>query len=279
MEIQPFAASLGADVLGADLSKPLSGRDFRAIHDAFLEHHVLAIRGQALDRAAQLAFARRFGEPEVHPIVEGTEEHPDVIRVFKPAGSAASFGVGWHSDNTFFESPSLGTVLYGEIIPPVGGDTLYASMEAAWEGLSAPMQARLDGLRGIHSARRAYDPELVGREKYEGDGPLTYRYSDAVKATVTHPLVRTHPETGRKSLFVNPMFTTAIEGFARAESQALLALLFEHAVQPEYTCRLRWEPGTVAMWDNRCVQHYAMDDYREHDRLMWRVTLAGDRPK
>jgi len=279
MEIQPFAASLGADVLGADLSKPLSDGDFRAIHEAFLEHHVLAIRGQDLDRVAQLAFARRFGEPEVHPIVEGTEEHPDVIRVFKPAGSAASFGVGWHSDNTFFECPSLGTVLYGETIPPVGGDTLYASMEAAWEGLSAPMQACLEGLCGIHSARRAYDPELVGREKYEGDGPLTYRYSDAVKATVTHPLVRTHPESGRKSLFVNPMFTTGIEGFARAESQALLDFLFTHAVQPEYTCRLRWAPGTVAMWDNRCVQHYAMDDYRDHDRLMWRVTLAGDRPK
>jgi taurine dioxygenase len=279
MEIQPFAASLGADVLGADLTKPLSDGDFQAIHEAFLEHHVLAIRGQDLDRAAQLAFARRFGEPEVHPIVEGTEEHPDVIRVFKPAGSAASFGVGWHSDNTFFECPSLGTVLYGETIPPVGGDTLYASMEAAWEGLSAPMQARLEGLRGIHSARRAYDPDLVGREKYDGDGPLTYRYSDAVKATVTHPIVRTHPESGRKSLFVNPMFTTAIEGFARAESQALLDFLFAHAVQPEYQCRLRWAPGTVAMWDNRCVQHYAMDDYRDHDRLMWRVTLAGDRPK
>jgi taurine dioxygenase len=279
MEIQPFAASLGADVLGADLSKPLSDGDFQVIHEAFLEHHVLAIRGQDLDRVAQLAFARRFGEPEVHPIVEGTEEHPDVIRVFKPAGSAASFGVGWHSDNTFFECPSLGTVLYGEVIPPVGGDTLYASMEAPWEGLSAPMQACLEGLCGIHSARRAYDPELVGREKYAGDGPLTYRYSDAVKATVTHPLVRTHPESGRKSLFVNPMFTTGIEGFARAESQALLDFLFTHAVQPEYTCRLRWAPGTVAMWDNRCVQHYAMDDYRDHDRLMWRVTLAGDRPK
>jgi len=270
---------LGAEVLGIDLSRPLADDVFGEIHQAFLDHAVLAFRDQELERDAQLAFARRFGEPEVHPIVDGTEAHPEVIRVLKPAGDSASFGTGWHTDNTFFEKPSLCTVLYGATIPPYGGDTLFASTERAFEALSPTFQALLTGLRAVHSASRAYDPTVTGEEKYRGDAPLRYRYSDAVTAEVEHPVVRTHPDTGRRAIFVNPMFTQRISGMREEESRALLGFLFEHCARPDFGCRVRWEAGSLVMWDNRCVWHYAMDDYQQFERLMYRVTIAGDRPR
>ena len=151
-------------------------------------------------------------------------------------------------------------------------------MERAWENLSEPLRERLAGLRAVHSARTAYDPALVGSDKYEGRGPLKYHYSDSVTAEVSHPMARRHPETGRTSLYVNPMFTQRIEGMSVSESQALLEMLFAHASNPDHTCRLRWQRGTVTMWDNRCVWHYALDDYQEYERLLYRVTLAGERP-
>ena len=277
-EVRRLSGALGAEVLGLDLSKPLGDASWKALHEAFLNYHVLAIRDQKLGREEQLAFARRFGMPEVHAIVEGTPEHPDVIRVHKPAGASASFGVGWHSDNSFQEAPTGTTVLYGEVIPPFGGDTLFANMTLAHAALSPAMQARLEGLRAIHSASRAYDPALVGREKYDGTGPLKYTYSEAVHEEHSHPLVRTDPRTGRKVLFVNPMFTLRIEDLNRAESEALLRFLFEHGASPDFQGRVRWQPGTVTVWDNRIVWHYALDDYQEYERLMYRVTLTGERP-
>jgi len=205
-------------------------------------------------------------------------EHPEIIRVLKPAGESAFFGTSWHSDNSFFERPTAFTLLYGEVVPPVGGDTLFASMERAFETLSEPMRRFLAPLRAVHGAGRAYDPRVTGDAKYRGAAPITYRYSDAVHAQAEHPVVRTHPESGRRSLYVNPMFTERILGLAPHESEALLAMLYAHAVRPEFTCRLRWRPGTLAIWDNRSVQHYAIDDYAEHERVMYRVTVAGERP-
>ena len=239
---------------------------------------MLVCRDQFLTPEQQIAFARRFGEPEVHPIVEGSAEHPELIRVLKPAGEPASFGTSWHADNTFFECPSAGTVLYGVEIPPHGGDTLFASTERAWEALSPAMQERLKGLSGVHTARRAYDPAITGEDKYRGDAPLKYNWSEAIREEVRHPLVRTHPKTGRKSIFANPMFTLTIAELLPREAQSLLGFLFEHVPRPEFTCRVRWRPGTVAMWDNRAVWHYGVDDYPEFERLMFRVTFAGDRP-
>ncbi len=276
-EVRPLTGALGAEIFGIDLCE-LDDAGFAAIEQAFFDYGVLAIRDQKLTAEAQLAFARRFGEPEVHPIVEGSDEHPELLRVWKPAGASASFGVGWHSDNSFFEKPSLGSVLYGEIIPPQGGDTLYASMERAYESLSEPFRAFLDPLRAIHGAGRAYDPAVVGEEKYRGEAPLKYRYSEAVHAEVEHPVVRTHPKTGRRSIYVNPMFTDRIVGLTSEESDAVLALLYAHCAKPDFQCRLRWQPGTVAVWDNRCVWHYAMDDYQEFERVMHRVTVSGERP-
>jgi taurine dioxygenase len=278
IEVLPLCDALGAELRGVDLAQPLDDEALGAIRRAFLDHALVFFRDQKLDAETQLAFARRLGEPEVHPIVNGTAEHPALVRVWKPAGQSASFGVGWHSDNSFFERPSRATLLYGETIPPVGGDTLFASTERAFEALSPPLQAFLAGLRAVHSARRAYDPALVGEAKYRGETPITYRWSDAVTAEVEHPVVRTHPESGRRGLYVNPMFTERIVGLAPAESRALLDFLFGHCARPDFQARLRWTRGTVALWDNRCLWHYALDDYRDFERVLFRVTLAGERP-
>ncbi|MDX1649398.1 MAG: TauD/TfdA family dioxygenase, partial [Myxococcota bacterium] len=242
IRVAPLTGALGAEVEGVSLAGPLPDEVMAEVHRAFLDFAVLCFRDQELPPARQLAFARGFGEPEVHPIVQGTDEHPEVLRVFKPAGESASFGVGWHSDNSFFERPSLGTVLYGVTIPPFGGDTLFASAERAWEALSPAMQERLLGLRAVHSASRAYDPGTTGRAKYEGGSSMRYRWSEAVTAEVEHPLVRTHPETGRRCIYVNPMFTMRIAGMTAEESDALLGLLFAHVARPDFQCRVRWEP-------------------------------------
>jgi taurine dioxygenase len=275
--VRPLAGALGAEIEGPDLAK-LSDAAFAAIHRALLDHGVVFFRNQVLSRAAQLAFARRFGEPEVHPIANGMDEHPEVIRVRKPAGETAFFGTSWHTDNSFFEKPSALTILYGEEVPPTGGDTLFASMERAYEALSPPMRAFLDPLRAVHSASTAYDPRTTGAAKYRGETAITYTFSERIYEEVEHPVVRTHPETGRRSLYVNAMFTQRIVGLHPNESEGLLGMLHAHATRPEFTCRFRWEPGSVAVWDNRCLQHYAIDDYRDFERLMYRVTVAGTRP-
>jgi taurine dioxygenase len=278
LEVRPVAGRLGAEISGVDLSKPLDATSFEAVHAALLDHAVIFFRGQQLSRDEQLQLARRFGEPEVHPIADGMQEHPEVIRVLKPAGEEAFFGTSWHTDNSFFERPSALTVLYAEEVPPYGGDTVFASMQAAYEALSQPMQVFLEPLLAVHSAANAYDPRTTGDAKYRGEAAITYTYSDAIYDEVEHPVVRTHPETGRRSLYVNSMFTQRIVGLEDHESDALLGMLHAHATRPEFTCRVRWHPGTLTLWDNRCVQHYALDDYPDAERVMYRVTVKGSKP-
>jgi taurine dioxygenase len=278
IEVQPMAGSLGAELLGVDAAAAADPATLREIRNAVLRHGVIVLRDQKLSREAQLHFARQLGTPEVHPIANGMANHPELIRVLKPAGERACFGTSWHSDNSFFEKPTSLTILYGETLPPVGGDTVFASMELAYETLSAPIKALLDPLVAVHSASRAYDPGTTGDAKYKGEAPITYSYSDAIYHEVEHPVVRSHPETGRKSLYVNAMFTQRIVGLASHESDALLAMLYAHATRLEFSCRLRWTPGSLALWDNRSVQHYAIDDYADFERVMYRVTLEGTRP-
>jgi taurine dioxygenase len=276
--LRPLSGSLGAEIRGADLSKPLDASRFDEIHRAVLDHAVLAFRDQDVSHAEQIAFGGRFGELDVHPIAIGLEEHPERLKVLKPAGERASFGTSWHTDNTFFEKPSMASVLYGVTIPPHGGDTLFASTERAYEALSPVMKEMLEGLRAVHSASRAYDPATTGEAKYKGLAAINYKYSEAIHEEHEHPVIRTHPETGRKSIFVNPMFTLRVVGFSSAESASLLAFLFRHTVKSEFTCRVQWQPGTLLIWDNRCTQHYALDDYPDHERVMYRVSISGDRP-
>jgi taurine dioxygenase len=277
-EIRGLSGALGAEIFGLDLSSPLSEDDRLALLAAFHRYGVLCIRDQKLTHDSHLALAKLFGTPDTHPIAKGLEDHPEIIRVLKPVGEHAFFGTSWHTDNSFFERPSSVTILYGESVPAVGGDTVYASMERAWENLSEPVQRFLEPLRAVHSASSAYDPKTTGEEKYRGEAAIQYTYTDAIYDEVEHPVVRTHPVTGRKSLYVNPMFTQRIVGLSQPESDGLLATLYDISTRPEFTCRLRWADGTVAIWDNRWLQHYAIDDYAEYERLMYRITITGERP-
>jgi taurine dioxygenase len=278
IQIRALAGALGAEIHGLDLSRDLTHETRTWLLDTFHRYGVLCLRDQKLSHESQIALAQVFGKPDVHPIAKGMAEYPEIIEVLKPAGEQAFFGTAWHTDNSFFECPSSITVLYGVDIPPVGGDTLYASMERAWEQLSESMKRFLEPLRAIHSAREAYDPKTTGDAKYNGEAAIQYTYSEAIYDEVEHPVVRTHPVTGRKSLYVNPMFTQQIVGLSKPESDGILDMLYGFSTRPEMVCRVRWEPGTVTIWDNRWLQHYAIDDYADFERRMYRVTLTGERP-
>ncbi len=278
LQIRGLAGVLGAELRGIDLSAPLDPATRGALDAALHRYGVLCIRDQKLSTEALLAFAQQLGTPDVHPIANGMPDHPEVIRVLKPAGERAFFGTSWHTDNSFFECPSALTILYGEQVPPVGGDTVFASMEAALASLSEPVRRFLEPLRAVHSASSAYDPKTTGDAKYRGETAIQYTFSERIYEEVRHPVVRTHPATRRKSLYVNPMFTQQIVGLSKPESAALLAMLYDLSTRPELCCRIHWENGTVAIWDNRWLQHYAIDDYADYERVMYRVTIRGERP-
>ncbi|MBI1238616.1 MAG: taurine dioxygenase [Alphaproteobacteria bacterium] len=278
MEIRPLSGSGGAEILGVDIARGLSNAIFADIHRAFLDYGVIFFRDQPFDLDAQVAFARHFGDIDQHPIVKGMEDRPDVIKIHKRAGESATFGVGWHSDNSYMVEPSLGSVLYGDVIPPFGGDTVFAFQTRAYERLSSGMKKLLDGLVAIHGAGPAFSAPTT-KEKWEGKSTLAYQMSDAMSAEVEHPVVRTHPETGRKALYVNPMFTLRLKDMTEAEARPLLEFLYVHAAREEFTCRFRWTKGAIAVWDNRAVMHNALDDYEAYERVMYRVTVKGDKPR
>lgn len=273
--VEPVSGTVGAVVRGVDLSEQLDEGTVGEIRSAFLSHHVLFFHDQDLTAEAQLRFGRAFGELDTHPFVEGTEAHPEIIEIITEPDDVLNFGGGWHSDVTFLEEPDLGSVLYALEVPPFGGDTLFADQHAAYEALSDTMKDLLDGLVAKHSA---------GLQYAEGgystlSKSMKTKLPEYANRVVGHPLVRTHPETGRKALYVNPSFTIGIEGMRMDESMALLGFLFTHMVREPFTCRFRWSPGSVAMWDNRSVLHYALFDYRGHRRHMRRITVKGDRPR
>lgn len=274
MELLPLTGRLGAEVRGVDLSESLDDDTVAAIRAAFNEHHVLFFRAQSWDPDQQLAFGRRFGELDTHPFVEGNETHPELLDVITEPDDVVNFGGGWHTDVTFLPEPDLGSILYAVEVPAVGGDTLFANQHAAYNALSDTMKELLDGLRATHSAGPQYaEGGYSTRSK-----AMRTRNAERAASTVTHPVVRTHPETGRRALYVNRAFTTGIVGMHPRESAALLRFLHEQATQEAWTCRFRWEPGSIAMWDNRSVQHYAMFDYAGRRRHMRRVTIKGDTP-
>lgn len=271
----PIAGTVGAQVEGVDLSMHLEDELVAQIRSAFVEHHVLVFRDQSLTPEQQVAFGRGFGELDTHPFVEMNREHPEVLDVITEPDDRANFGGGWHTDLTFLPEPDLGSILYAVDVPIAGGDTLFASQHAAYDALSPTMQNMLDGLVAVHSAGPQY-----------GDGGLSTlskamvtKASDRSFEHVEHPVIRTHPESGRKGLYVNRAFTIRIRGLRATESAALLDFLYEHATNEAFTCRVAWRPGTLTMWDNRSVQHYALHDYPGHRRHMRRITVKGDRPR
>ncbi|MGI9598312.1 MAG: TauD/TfdA dioxygenase family protein [Acidimicrobiales bacterium] len=274
LTLRPLSGSLGADVEGVDLSRDLDGETVGAIRAALVAHHVLAFPDQDLTVEQQLAFGRAFGDLDTHPFVEGSGRFPEVLDIVTEPDDRFNFGGGWHCDVTFLEEPDLGSILYAIEVPTVGGDTLFANQHAAYDALSETMQQMLDGLQAVHTAGMQYG---AGGQSTQSNAMET-KNVDKAHETVEHPVVRTHPESGRKGLYVNQAFTARIKGLRTAESQALLQFLFAHATREEFTCRLSWQPGTLAMWDNRSVQHFALHDYAGHRRSMRRITVKGDRP-
>ena len=268
MEIVKATPHCGAEVRDIDLSQRLDDAVAASLGRALAEHCVLFFRDQSLTPEQQKALGRRFGRLHLHPaypdILEG---HPEIMVIRADENSKRIAGEDWHSDVSCDPQPPLGSILYMQEVPPVGGDTLFASMYAAYEALSAPMRAFLTGLTALH------DGETTYRGRYEG-----MKESDRPYPQAEHPVVRTHPVSGRQALFVNRIFTKRIVQLAPRESDALLAMLFQHIETPEYQCRFRWAPGSVAFWDNRCAQHNALWDYYPHRRRGLLVTIQGDRP-
>jgi taurine dioxygenase len=268
IRVEPIAGALGAEVLGVDLSQPQDAETIKEIHDAWLRHLVIFFRDQSLTVEQHKAFARNFGELHVHPVLQQMKDqgHPEIV-VLESDAKRPYVADAWHSDVTFEREPPKGSILRAVAVPESGGDTMWSSMYAAYDALSEPMQRMLGELRAEHSGSG-----FRRQASYEQARRL------AENEATTHPVIRTHPETGRRGIFVNSAFTRRIAGVPRAESDALLDFLFRHIAEPQFTCRFRWRPGSIAMWDNRCTQHRVVADNLPAYRRMERVTLVGDRP-
>mgnify|MGYP000558926899 FL=1 len=273
MQVRKIAGALGAEISGVDLAQPISAALAAEIREVFLQHEVIFMRKQALSPQQFLDFAHAMGEPVEYPFVKGIEGFPHIIEVKKLEHEKVNFGGIWHSDTTYLETPPMGSMLLAREIPPFGGDTLFASQYAAYEALSDTMQRLLDGLQGINSSAKA-DVSKTREDRLKSDG----KASAPKDFTNSHPVVRTHPETGRKALYVNVAHTSGIEGLTDAESASLLNFLFQHQVKPEFTCRWAWKKDDIAFWDNRCTQHNPINDYHGYRRVLNRITLKGDKP-
>ncbi len=271
IEVRPIAGALGAEIHGVEIAGPFDGEVASEIRQAFLDHLVIIFRKQKLSPQEQLAFAQRFGQPMEYPQLKGLPECPLITPVIKREHERLNFGGVWHSDTAYLERPPMASMLYAVEIPPYGGDTLFANQYLAYETLSDGLKQTLAGLVGVNSSTQA-EASRTREDRLRELGA-------AVKVLVgKHPVVRTHPETGRKALYVNGGHTTHFEGWTEGESRPLLDYLFEHQIRPEFTCRFRWEPGSLAFWDNRCTQHNPVNDYHGFRRVMHRVALAGDTP-
>ena len=273
-EVKKIGGALGAELHGIDLSGALSDDTITAIRQALLEHLVVFFRDQTLPPDRFMALARRFGTPIEYPFLKGIEGFPEIITVSKLENETVNFGGVWHSDTTYLPEPPMATLLVAHEVPEEGGDTIFANQYIAYETLSERMRGLLAGLKGVASSAKA-DSSRTREDRIRTDGS-----ADARKLLLAeHPVVRTHPETGRKALFVNRAHTVAFDGMSAEESAPILEFLFTHQIRPEFTCRFRWRAGSLAIWDNRCAQHYAVNDYQGQRRIMQRITLAGDRPR
>jgi taurine dioxygenase len=269
IRVRRLAGALGAEIEGLDLSQPLDDPTQKEIHDAWMEHQVLFLRGHRITREQHKDFARRFGDLHVHPVLQplAGEGHPEIV-VLESNEKLPFVADAWHSDVTFERKPPMGSILRAAVAPDFGGDTMWTSMYAAYEALSDSMQRFLSGLRALHKGdffNYIAEDDARRRALARDDGAV-------------HPVIRTHPVTGRKAIFVNSTFTRSIEGMKPAESKALLGFLYDHVGQPDFSVRFRWETDSIAMWDNRCTQHRVVRDRIEAHRKMERVTIVGDVP-
>jgi taurine dioxygenase len=282
LDLSPLSGTIGAEIRGIDLRQRLDPDTLAAVRQALLDYKVIFFPGQHLSPDEHKVFAASFGEITLaHPVIPGLEEHREVFEIDYTKARNLVGGRGsqyderekWHTDVTFVETPPLGSILNAVVIPAAGGDTLWADTQAAYEGLSAPIRDLVDSLTAVHDGTRSFGKLLQALGKGEWDGQT---FTELVP--VEHPVVRTHPETGRRNLFVNPGFTVRVKELTVRESDALLQFLYQHMTTPEYVVRYRWEEGDVGFWDNRTTMHYAVGDYGDAHRVIQRVTLRGDRP-
>ena len=274
LQIEPLTPAIGAVLRGVNLADRASDGLIDDIRQALLKHQVIFFEDQDLTPTQQRDFAARFGDLHVHPLYDTDDAHPEIMVIDNHVDNPTDNNF-WHTDVTFIETPPLGAILHARQLPPVGGDTMWASMTAAYRALSRPMQTFLEGLEAVHDFAYAFTPQgLAGSQA----GAERYAKAVAENPPVVHPVVRTHPETGEPGIFVNSVFTSRIKGLRREESRALMDFLNRHVQQPEFVVRWRWTPGAVAFWDNRCTQHRAVDDFLPHRRVMNRATILGDRP-
>jgi taurine dioxygenase len=273
-EVRKIAGALGAEVHGVDLATTLSVDIVAEIRAALLEHLVIFFRDQHLTVGQFLTFARALGKPIEYPLIKGLPDYPDVIEVTKLEHEKANFGGIWHSDTAYLEQPPMGSMLLAREVPPVGGDTLFANQYLAYESLSSGLRRMLEGMVAVNSSTKA-DATKTREDRVNNAGR-----EDARKEYLAeHPAVRTHPETGRKALYVNFAHTVRFKDMTEEESAPLLDYLFRHQTRPEFTCRFQWRVGSLAFWDNRCTQHNPVNDYHGYRRVMHRITLAGEKPR
>ncbi|GMU46455.1 MAG: taurine dioxygenase [Porticoccaceae bacterium] len=271
--VQHLTPAIGSEVSGLDLAQPLAADTVAALRTLWLERKVLFFRDQRLTPDQQLAFTGQFGELEKYPFLPGIEGYPLIAPVLKLPHETVNFGGLWHSDTTYLEAPAAGATLYAIEIPPLGGDTLFANMVLAYETLPEDIKARIQGLKVVNSSAKA-DVTKTREDRLKEVGGSAPRQ----EFVSIHPVVRTHPETGEKILYVNEGHAIHFDGWTEADSLPLLEALYKHQRKPEFQCRFRWSPGALAMWDNRSCQHYPVNDYHGHRRLLHRISLKGDRP-
>ena len=278
IRVLPVTGTIGADIEGVDLGEELSDETFAQLRAALTEYLVIFFRDQDITLDQQAALTRRFGPPAPTPFIETMREHPEVIEIVKEADEKSRFvfGGAWHSDYSFQKEPPYVTFLRAEEVPDYGGDTLYANMINAYETLPDELREKVDGLNALHSADRAYSPKMQGLQDLLEN--MTVNNTEEAQVVQCHPLVRVHPESGRRGLFVNPVYTVGIEGMSSEEGCAFIEALNKHALHEANTCRFRWRKNSIAIWDNRFTQHYALNDYPNQRRHMYRTTAAGEAP-
>ena len=265
IKIRPVGAAIGAEITGVDLSEPLVPGDRDAIRATLADRGVVFFRDQTLTQDQHIGLARQFGAINVNRFFAHADGYPEIALVVKEPHQTRNIGGGWHTDHSYDQAPALGSILYAREVPPTGGDTLFSSMYAAYDALSDGLKQTLGGLRAVHSSRHVFG--MVRDDRF--------RNAEAAVQDAVHPAVITHPDSGRKALYVNPGFTLRFDGWTDDESRPLLAYLYGHAAKPEFGCRFAWQNGSIAFWDNRSTWHYAVNDYQGERRLMHRITVEG----
>lgn len=270
----PYTGTFGAEISDIDLSR-IDDETYAEIRAALLRYHVIFFRDQDFSPETQTAFARHFGALNRHPYVKPMDGHPDVFRIVKQPQDTHHFGEGWHTDLSYTETPAMGTILYGVEIPEAGGDTMFCSQATAYDALGDSFKEMLSGLKAVYTNANTYGKDSTRFRLGVSDA---MDVQAAMVKDVEHPIIRTHPETGRKSLYLSPLHFSHFAGMTPEQSKPLYDTVLAHATQPEFTCRFRWQTGSVAFWDNRCTMHYAVNDLQGVTRIMQRVTIEGDRP-